>query len=454
MQLARALRWRSKDVVSFVGGGGKTSAMFRLAGELAAHGRRVVTTTTTHIFASQIALAGWHIVHPPSQSIHELLDLLAGQLVAHPHILVVAPPDADSGKALGVSPDLVAAIAAMPQVDGVLVEADGARMRPFKAPADHEPVVAACTTVLVPVVGVDAVGLPLTAEVVHRPERVARITGAEPGAALTPQIMAAALVHAEGGLKGRPPGARVVPLINKVAGGQFSPALAAARDLADHLLACKDIEAVVLGAVQESDPVLEVRGRVAAVVLAAGGARRYGALKQMLSWGSGTLLSQVVDTALASQADPVVVLLGSQAAACRSALGERPVTVVVNRDWERGQSSSLKVGLAALPGNVMAAVFPLADQPRVTAATLDALIERHRATLAPVVWPEYKGERGNPVLFDRDLFPELMQLTGDVGGRALLGDTSALAERVDVPDAGILLDIDTPQDYRGAGGNE
>jgi molybdenum cofactor cytidylyltransferase len=249
----------------------------------------------------------------------------------------------------------------------------------------------------------------------------------------------------------------VVPLVNKVAGPvreEFSPALAAAHDLADHLLACKDIEAVVLGAVQQPDPVIEVRGRVAAVVLAAGAARRYGALKQLLPWGTGTMLSQVVDTALASGARPVVVVLGSQAEACRSALGDRPVMVVINPAWARGQSSSLQAGLAALPGNVMAALFPLADQPQVTVATLDALIERHRASLAPVVWPAYRGQRGTPVLFGRELFPELMRLTQDVGGRALLGSHAASAERVDVPDAGILLDIDTPQDYQDAGGNE
>ncbi len=187
--------------------------------------------------------------------------------------------------------------------------------------------------------------------------------------------------------------------------------------------------------------------RVAAVVLAAGGAIRYGALKQLLPWGSGTLLTHVVDTALASSARPVVVVLGAQAEVCRAAMGERPVQVVVNPMWAQGQSTSVQVALAALPPETDAALFLLADQPSVQLSTLEALIARYCATRAPLVWPEFRGRRGNPVLFDRRLFPELMAQHGDVGGRAVLQVHAAEAQRVAVDDPGILTDIDTPDDY-------
>jgi molybdenum cofactor cytidylyltransferase len=186
---------------------------------------------------------------------------------------------------------------------------------------------------------------------------------------------------------------------------------------------------------------------VAAVVLAAGGAARFGKLKQLLPWGSGTLLTQVVDTALASSARPVVVVLGAQAEACRTALGERPVQVVVNPAWTQGQSTSVQAALAVLPSYVDATLFLLADQPAMQSSTLEALIARYRTTRAPLVWPEFQGQRGNPVLFDHSLFPELMALRGDVGGRAVLQGHIAEAERVSVFDAGILTDIDTPDDY-------
>ncbi|MCS7259310.1 MAG: molybdenum cofactor cytidylyltransferase [Anaerolineae bacterium] len=187
--------------------------------------------------------------------------------------------------------------------------------------------------------------------------------------------------------------------------------------------------------------------RVAAVVLAAGGAKRFGRLKQLLPWQGGTLLTQVVDTALASSARPVVVVVGAQAEDCRAALRGRPVQVVVNPEWAQGQSTSVQAGLAALPPDIDAALFLLADQPAVQSSTLEQLIACYDATRAPLVWPEWNGRRGNPVLFDRRLFPELMALRGDVGARLVLQAHAAEAERVPVSDAGILLDIDTPNDY-------
>jgi molybdenum cofactor cytidylyltransferase len=106
----------------------------------------------------------------------------------------------------------------------------------------------------------------------------------------------------------------------------------------------------------------------------------------------------------------------------------------------------MKAGLAALPATVSSAVFLLVDQPKVTTDTVAALIQRHRETLAPVIWPEFEGRRGNPVLFDRSLFPELKQITGDTGGRPLLQTYGEQAEQVAVTDQGILLDIDRSED--------
>jgi molybdenum cofactor cytidylyltransferase len=444
MNLSRALRIQPKEVIAFVGGGGKTTAMFRLANELVAQGQRVITTTTTRIFAAQIALAPHHVIHPESQPTRELLALLTQELDSHPHTLVTGKPDHQIGKAFGVEPDAVKAMASLPKVDVILNEADGSRMRPFKAPAGHEPVVPECTTLLVPVVGVDTLGRPLTDKYVHRAGRVAELAGVETGVPVTPDIVIATLTHPQGGLKRLPPGARAVPLINKVESGEE---LTAARDLAHQLLTHHIIDAVILGAMQHADPVTEVFGRVAAIVLAAGASERYGRPKQLLPWGQGTLLGHVTDMALASQADPVVVVLGHQADACRVALGDRPVKVVTNSDWAQGQSSSVKAGLAALSANVSAAIFPLVDQPGVTPATINALIERYRATLAPAVWPKYGGQRGNPVLFDRVTFPDLMHLTGDTGGRSVLGTYADHAQRVPVSNPGVLYDIDTPDDY-------
>ena len=441
MELWRALGVRRHETVALVGGGGKTTAMFRLGRELAAQGRRVILTTTTHLGLHQVTQAPHVTLTAPHR--------LEGLPTVSP-LLITGPPGPPL-KVTGLPPELVDRLAEL-SAEVVVNEADGARTLPFKAPAEHEPVIPPGTTLVVPVVGVDVIGQPLDAAHVHRPGRVTALSGASHGRPVTPEVVAAVLGHPQGGLKGVPDQARVVVLVNKVEGEARQRT---ARRLADLLLGCPRIEAVVAGAVQVEPPALWVRQRVAVVVLAAGESRRFGALKQLAPWGEGTLLTHAVEVALASQADRVVVVLGCQAEACRAALVHRGLVerggarleLVVNSRWAEGQSTSVRAGLAALSARCGAAVFHLADQPAVTPAVLDALIARHAATRAPVVWPAYEGRRGNPVLFDRVTFPALRRLTGDVGGREVLRAWADQGEEVAVGEAGVLLDVDTPRDW-------
>jgi molybdenum cofactor cytidylyltransferase len=140
----------------------------------------------------------------------------------------------------------------------ILNEADGSRMRPFKAPAGHEPVIPVETTLVVIVVGADILGKPLDADHVHRPELVAALCGVPLGTRITPEIVARVLTHPEGGRKGVPVGARVVALINKV---ESLPDRTAARETAECLLRERGVQSVVLGAVRAEEPVLEVISR-------------------------------------------------------------------------------------------------------------------------------------------------------------------------------------------------
>ena len=181
MTLADALRMAADEIVALVGGGGKTTAMFRLAREVVDRGGRAITTTTTRIFGAQIALAPAHV--PAADATRERV---AAALAAHRHVLVIGATDAGSGKAEGVSLDLFRRLRAWFPDVCLLNEADGSRMRPFKAPADYEPVIPAETTLVVPVVGADVFGKPLDADHVHRPELVSALSGAPLGTPITP----------------------------------------------------------------------------------------------------------------------------------------------------------------------------------------------------------------------------------------------------------------------------
>ncbi len=448
MKLSRALRITPGDVVAFVGGGGKTTAMFRLADELAnasPNKMRVLITTSTRIFITQINLAPAYVsFNPERQTAADILPHLDAALYKHHQVLLIGPLDPASGKAFGIPPEIIDTLAASGHFDIILNEADGSRMRPFKAPADHEPVIPSSTTLAVPVVGLDALGQPLHNDAIHRAGRVSQLSGTPLNQPVTADTVAAVLCHPAGGLKNVPPQTRVVPLLNKAESPNL---LAEAREIATKLLACHQIEAVIIGEMETAArPVIEVHSRTAAIILAAGGSSRFGSPKQLARWGDKTFIEQAVDTALASQAGPVIVVLGAEIEQSRAALANRPIQVVINPDWAEGQSASMKAGLAALPAGISSAVFLLVDQPGVTPEIINALIARHRQTPAPIVWPEFEGKRGNPVLFDRALFPELMQITGDTGGRPVLLAYQNQAERVAVENQAVTLDYDRPED--------
>jgi len=461
MQLHHALRLdetNRKPVIALVGAGGKSSLLFRLGDELAGRGQPTLLTATTRMWASQLDRAPFALITAsPATLAFELPTSLRG----YGQALALAGPAGEPGKLAGLAPEAICRLAALDEVGAVVVEADGSRERPLKAPAAHEPVVPACATHVVTVAGMAAVGKPLDDATVHRPELAAALSGLRPGDTLTPEAVAALLVHPQGGLKGCPAGAAPLLYLNlawddSLDNAEAQNRLAAAHRIASIVLgnAAPGYAAVLIGSAQTAEPVTEVHGRVAAVVLAAGGSSRLDSdlPKQVLPWQpGGSLVGRAADIALeAATLGQVVVVTGHGAQQVQAALGDRPVRVVYNPDWQSGQSSSVAAGLRALAPDVSAAVFLLADQPTVQPETIDRLVERHRQTLAPIVAPVYAGgQRGNPVLFDRSTFSELLALQGDTGGRPLIQRYGEKVELVAV-DQPAPQGIETLDDYRRA----
>jgi len=195
-----------------------------------------------------------------------------------------------------------------------------------------------------------------------------------------------------------------------------------------------------------------VPGQVAAVVLAAGLSRRMGAANKMLALYEGKpMVRRAVEAALASKADPVLVVLGHEAEAVRAALADLPVRFVDNADYREGLASSLRAGIAAVPQTCDGALICLGDMPRVDANLIDALI----APFAPargalIVVPVREGRRGNPVVWSRRYFAELMALSGDEGARRLIRTHDDAVIEVPVADDAAFFDIDTRQGLGGA----
>lgn len=433
MDLTHALRIARGAVVTFTGAGGKTTAMLRLGQELAAAGLRVVATTTTRLGLDELDRF-------PRVLSESSPETVAAALRETPFVLIVAGRAPVQGKALGLAPERVAALGEV--ADVVLVEGDGSRRLPLKAPGPGEPVVPPTTTHLVCCLGLAALGRPLDETTVHRPERVAALTGLSAGAIITPAALARLLLHPDGPARGAPPTAQRYLLAN---GADSVPDAATLEPLWLRLGASPVWEAVLTAQVAKEPPVLAVYGHLSAVVLAAGGSVRFGSPKQLVLWQGQPLLRHVVLQALAAPVQEIVVVLGAYYEETAAVLAGLPVTLVYNPDWEAGQSTSVRAGLRACSSQTQGVLFILGDQPDLPAGLLQTLVATHRCTLASVVAPRHEGRRGNPMLFDRRCFPELLALSGDVGGRQLL---DAHADAIAWVEAGpeVLRDVDKPDD--------
>ncbi len=457
MDLKRALRLKdtpecgaSKPVrLAFVGAGGKTTALFALARQLS---RPVWVTGSTHFATWQASLADHHI---HLFNLCELEEIRARSL---DEVLLITGSEKAEGRLSGLDKDLLNALhrLAVEKQVHLLIEADGSRQKPLKAPAVHEPALPTFVDIVVVVVGLSGLGKPLCQEWVHRPEIFSRLSGLSLGETISLQSVAKVLKHPQGGLKNIPDGARKVALLNQADTLDLQEQ---ARRLAKHLLPVyptvaissfsyeKVSKTIHCGTLEElPKQVLFVHEPVAGVVLAAGESSRLGQPKQLLDWQGMPFIRKVTLTALESELNPVVVVTGAYGEQVQNAIKDLPVIIIHNPNWSAGQSTSIQAGLRAIPTEVGGSIFLLADQLQVPPDLLRTLVETHAKTLSPIVAPLVDGKQGNPMLFDRDVFPHLYSLNGDVGGRALLADFTPTW--VQWSDSKLLLDVDTLEDYQ------
>ena len=185
--------------------------------------------------------------------------------------------------------------------------------------------------------------------------------------------------------------------------------------------------------------------KVAGVILAAGGSSRFGEIKQLLPWKNKNIINTVVETAALAGLDPILVVLGANAGLIQASLDNETVQVVTNPDWDKGQSTSLKAGVAAIRQTVDGVLFLLCDQPHLTLNLVNAVVEEGLRS-GKVVTPIIDDRRANPVYFPASCFPLFDTLEGDAGGRQII----SACPHTTLPwlDDWMARDIDTPEDYR------
>jgi molybdenum cofactor cytidylyltransferase len=185
---------------------------------------------------------------------------------------------------------------------------------------------------------------------------------------------------------------------------------------------------------------------IAAIILAAGLSRRMGQAKLLMPVGGRAIIRYVVESVLAGGVDSVWVVTGPDVEPIEAALAGFEVQIVVNPAPEEGQAGSVRTGIAALPPSVDAVLIALGDQPSLAPSIIPALLAARRASPKLIVAPRYRDGQGNPVLFKREIFPELLRLTGDQGARPIIQKDPTRVEWVEL-DLPMPPDVDTPGDF-------
>ena len=187
---------------------------------------------------------------------------------------------------------------------------------------------------------------------------------------------------------------------------------------------------------------------IAALVLAAGRSRRMAPHNKLLITDKTgkPMIARVVDNVLSSKARPVLVVTGHQADQVQHALGGRPVRYVHAPEYTEGLSASLKAGIAAVPEECAAALVCLGDMPLVTGRMIDRLLSAYDPDEGRlIVLPTFRGKQGNPMLWDREFFQEILDISGDLGARFLLGIHLESVAEVEMADDAVLRDFDTTE---------
>jgi molybdenum cofactor cytidylyltransferase len=187
---------------------------------------------------------------------------------------------------------------------------------------------------------------------------------------------------------------------------------------------------------------------ISAVVLAAGSARRMGEQKLLLPLRGKPVLQWVLESVLASDvAEVVCVVRNLELLPPRISMKYEKMFWLINEEADRGQSTSVIAGLWATDPNSEGVLFVVGDQPMIRAELINALIERFQKTSALIVAPRHNGQTRNPVLFRRAIFPELLEILGDRGGRALIERHTEKTEFVEWQDELTFMDLDVREDY-------
>lgn len=189
---------------------------------------------------------------------------------------------------------------------------------------------------------------------------------------------------------------------------------------------------------------------IVGIILAAGESTRMGTPKPLLKLNGETFLEHILSVLKASRIGTIKVILGHQAEQIRRRLSLNDVDVIINKEYKKGQLSSLVAGILSLESeqSVDGIMVCLVDHPLVRVRLVDELIDRFYKSDKWIVVPKHEGKRGHPVIFSKALFPDLLKAPLEAGAKAVVRENQDKVLEVETEDEGVLIDIDTLEQYR------
>ena len=429
-------------VLSVVGGGGKTSLIFRIMEELTAVGKKVLITTTTHM------------AYEPDRPFAEDGDMISiKQNLEECGYTIAASLDREIRKIGALSEEKLKEIKVL--ADVMLIEADGAKRYPLKVPASWEPVIWGQTDLVIAVAGMDAAGKPIQ-EVCHRPENVADFLGKEAEEKVAEEDIVRVVLSTEA-LKKCVYGREYRVLLNKA---DIPGKSQAAESIADRLEeqgihaawgSLREKEYYICGKSEterkRAAQMPSKRVKLALIMLAAGNSRRFGSNKLMYEV-DGVPMYQRTLRMLQKAAERIpdsriVVVTQPQYSEIIDVVKETGAEVLFNPKPERGIASSMQIGLE-IAKDADACLFTVSDQPWLTAETIIALYDAFQSEnkgMACTVWGE---KTGNPCIFSKKYYRKLMEITGDKGGKQIIKRYPEDVTYLKISDEREQQDVDVP----------
>lgn len=417
-------------MISFVGGGGKTSTMFALANYLKKFGS-VLITTTTKIFM------------PNSNQYDNLINLeTCKDINKYSGITLLAGGINSDNKVIGVESSLLDEIYIKGLFKFIIVECDGAKNMPIKAPNDGEPIIPLLTNINIGIVGIDSIGRPLSQVCFRQEIFKANILNCE----YVSNEAIINLINSENGLfKNTPKKCKKYFVLNKCDSNEDK---SLGENILKNVRCLSDVNKTFISSIHKGE-FYHKGENILGIIMASGFSKRMGKNKLLMKIDNTSMIRRVAKEVSYSKIEDIVLVYSDENV--KNEVVDLPINTSFNNSPESGQSMSIKIGLNSYEKEYDGYMFFVGDQPFIDSSTINNIINIFNENKNYIVIPEYNGKKGNPVIFPKYLKNQLLDINGDKGGRIVIEQCEKI-NKVAIKDIRCGIDIDTVDEFKLLGG--